>query len=183
VKEGVAYAKTLHGVQEEPCRVDPDALIDSLVCDYRDAGQAVTLQGRIDAPLVTRPQALRRVLGNLIDNALKFGGAAEVQASRAVDSTVTVSVLDRGPGIPPDQLAAVFEPFVRLEESRNRETGGTGLGLSIVRQLAQTLGARIELSNREGGGLAARVVLDSRPAAPLADGGLDRPAPAVQPRA
>ncbi|WP_338765117.1 ATP-binding protein [Massilia sp. METH4] len=159
VKEGVAYAKTLHGTQEEACRIDPDALIDSLVCDYLDAGQQVTLTGKVGTAIVSKPKALKRILGNLVDNALKFGGAAEIEVGRAPDGRVMLAVLDRGPGIPEDQLAAVFEPFVRLEASRNRETGGTGLGLSIVRQLATTLGAEIVLRNREGGGLEARLLL------------------------
>lgn len=159
VKEGIAYAKTLHGAQEDACRIDPDALIDSLVCDYVDAGQDVTLRGTIGTPLVTKPQALKRILGNLVDNALKFGGAAEVEVARADDGRVAIGVLDRGPGIPEDELAAVFEPFVRLETSRNRDTGGTGLGLSIVKQLAGTLGAEVVLRNREGGGLVALLVV------------------------
>ncbi|QGZ42990.1 HAMP domain-containing protein [Pseudoduganella flava] len=154
VKEGVAYAKTMHGVQEDACRIDADALIDSMVCDYLDAGQDVTLRGTIGSALVTRPNALRRVLGNLIDNAVKFGGAAEVEVG-VTDDGVRIAVLDRGPGIPDDELEAVFEPFVRLETSRNRDTGGTGLGLAIVRQLATRLGGRVSLANREGGGLAA----------------------------
>jgi signal transduction histidine kinase len=68
-------------------------------------------------------------------------------------------VLDRGPGIPPESLQAVFEPFVRLESSRNRETGGTGLGLAIARQLATAMGGALTLQQREGGGLEARLVL------------------------
>jgi signal transduction histidine kinase len=159
VKEGVAYAKTLHGTQEEPRRIDPDALVDSLVCDYLDAGQAVSLHGAVGASLVTKPQALKRILGNLVDNAIKFGGAAEIAVAREAGGGVTLAVLDRGPGIPEEELEAVFEPFVRVETSRNRETGGTGLGLSIVRQLAGTLGAQVVLRNREGGGLEARLVL------------------------
>lgn len=98
-------------------------------------------------------------MGNLVDNALKFGGAAQVEAGTAPDGRVTIAVLDRGPGIPEAELQAVFEPFVRLETSRNRATGGTGLGLSIVRQLAGTLGAEIVLRNRAGGGLEARLAL------------------------
>lgn len=159
VKEGIAYARTLHGAQEPACRIDPDALIDSLVCDYVDAGQAVTLHGTIGMALVTRPAALKRILGNLIDNALKFSGAAEVEVGTAADGRVTIVVADRGPGIPDEALHAVFEPFVRLETSRNRDTGGTGLGLSIVRQLAGTLGTEVVLRNRAGGGLEARLAL------------------------
>jgi signal transduction histidine kinase len=161
VKEGVAYARTLHGTAEQPCRVDADALFDSLVLDYVDAGQDVTLYGQVGATLVTRPQALRRILGNLIDNALKFAGAAEIQVSLQQNGDVTVSVLDRGPGIPAGQLEAAFEPFYRLEASRNRQTGGTGLGLAIARQLAAAIEASLTLHQRAGGGLEARLTLPS----------------------
>lgn len=159
VKEGVAYARTLHGAAETPLRVEPDALLDSLVCDYADAGRDVTLQGLIGRELVTRPQALRRVLGNLVDNALKFAGAAQIAVTALEDGRVAISVLDRGPGIPPESLEAVFEPFHRLETSRNRDTGGTGLGLAIARQLALAMDADLSLHNRSGGGLEARLIL------------------------
>jgi signal transduction histidine kinase len=108
---------------------------------------------------MTRPQALRRVLGNLIDNALKFGGAAEINVAALPDDQVTISVLDRGPGIPEQSLEAVFEPFYRLETSRNRHTGGTGLGLAIARQLTLAMNATLSLHNRPGGGLEARLTL------------------------
>lgn len=160
VKEGVAYARTLHGTGEEPRRIDPDALLDSMLADYRDAGHEVTLHGKAGAALTTRPQALRRVLGNLVDNALKFGGAAEIAVAPSQGKLV-ISVLDRGPGIPAESLEAVFEPFVRLETSRNRGTGGTGLGLAIARQLAQAMDATLSLHQRPGGGLEARLALFS----------------------
>jgi signal transduction histidine kinase len=159
VKEGVTYARTLHGATEVPCRVDPDALLDSLVCDYVDAGQAVSLEGRLGVSLMTRPQALRRILGNLVDNALKFGGTAEITASTLPGGQTLIAVLDRGPGIPAESLDAVFEPFYRLEASRNRDTGGTGLGLAIARQLAMAMDATLSLHNRPGGGLEARLTL------------------------
>jgi signal transduction histidine kinase len=159
VKEGVTYARTLHGATEVPCRVDPDALLDSLVCDYVDAGQAVSLEGRLGNTLVTRPQALRRILGNLVDNALKFSGAAEITAAILPSGETALAVLDRGPGIPAESLEAVFEPFYRLEGSRNRDTGGTGLGLAIARQLAMAMDATLTLHNRSGGGLEARLTL------------------------
>jgi signal transduction histidine kinase len=161
VKEGVTYARTLHGAAEVPCRIDPDALFDSLVFDYVDAGQPVSLQGRVDSSLVTRPQALRRILGNLVDNALKYGGTADIVVGALQDGQVTVSVLDRGPGIPAESLEAVFEPFYRLEASRNRHTGGTGLGLAIARQLALAMDATLSLHNRTGGGLEARLTLNA----------------------
>ncbi|TFV93959.1 HAMP domain-containing histidine kinase [Oxalobacteraceae bacterium OM1] len=159
VKEGVTYARTLHGATEAPCRIDPDALLDSLVCDYVDAGKQVQLQGRADAMFVTRPQAFRRILGNLVDNALKFAGAAEIEVASIADGRLQVAVLDRGPGIPEDLLDAVFEPFYRLESSRNRDTGGTGLGLAIARRLAEAMDAELSLQNRPGGGLEAKLIV------------------------
>jgi signal transduction histidine kinase len=159
VKEGVTYARTMHGTTEMPCRIDPDALFDSLVCDYVDAGQQVSLQGRFGTSLTTRPQALRRIVGNLVDNALKFGGSAEINIAEVHDGQTTVSVFDRGPGIPDESLEAVFEPFARLETSRNRQTGGTGLGLAIARQLALAMDATLSLHNRMSGGLEARLTL------------------------
>lgn len=159
VKEGVTYARTLHGATEVRCRIDPDALFDSLVCDYVDAGQSVSLQGSFGTPIMTRPQALRRIVGNLVDNALKFSGAAEIQVAALHDGQATITVSDRGPGIPAESLEAVFEPFFRLEASRNRNTGGTGLGLAIARQLALAMDATLSLHHREGGGLEARLTL------------------------
>jgi signal transduction histidine kinase len=136
-------------------------LFDSLVFDYVDAGKDVSLHGRIDTSLVTRPQALRRIVGNLVDNALKFGGSAEIRVAASPEGEVTVSILDRGPGIPAESLEAVFEPFYRLEGSRNRGTGGTGLGLAIARQLALAMDAVLSLHNRPGGGLEAKLLLKS----------------------
>jgi signal transduction histidine kinase len=158
VKEGVTYARTLHGASEAPRKVDLDALLDSLVCDYVDAGSPVALAGKVGHPIVTRPQALRRIVGNLVDNALKYGGNAQVAVSQAPGG-IEVSVCDGGPGIPDDMLEAVFAPFVRLEVSRNRHTGGTGLGLAIARQLAQAIDATLTLRNRDAGGLEARLTL------------------------
>ena len=102
---------------------------------------------------------LRRVVGNLVDNALRYAGAAEVEAGRDDAGRVWISISDRGPGIPEGQLQAVLAPFHRLESSRNRDTGGTGLGLAIAVQLAQSLGGSLRLHNREGGGLRAELQL------------------------
>ncbi|POR47446.1 signal transduction histidine kinase [Paraburkholderia eburnea] len=160
VKEGVAYARTLHGAAEVPVRLDLDSMLDSIVCDYIDAGSDVRYDTRAPLAVVTRAQALKRIVGNFVDNALKFAGAAEIAVVKGPgDGEVTISVMDRGPGIPEESLEAVFEPFYRLETSRNRGTGGTGLGLAIARQLAVAMGARLSLHNRPGGGLEARLVL------------------------
>jgi len=159
VKDGIGYARALHGEREAARAIDLDAQLDSLVLDYADAGSAVTLSGRIGTPVQTRPKALRRIVGNLVDNALKFAGSAAIDVGRDGQGGVRVRVLDDGPGIPADQLDAVFEPFFRLEGSRNRDTGGTGLGLAIARQLAGSLGGTLTLHNRDGGGLEARLTL------------------------
>lgn len=158
VREGVTYARTLHGATEPACRVDVDALLESLVGDYEDAGEAVRLDGRLGAPITTRPNALRRILMNLVDNALKFGSEVRLQV-RPEAGQLVLAVLDNGPGIPPDQLQAVLQPFYRVENSRNRSTGGTGLGLAIAQQLSMALGAKLILTNRDEGGLEARLVL------------------------
>lgn len=158
VREGVSYARTLHGDTETPRRLDIDALLASMSADYEDSGQAVQLEGRVGEPVLTRPHALRRILMNLIDNALKFGREVRVQV-RTEPEGLVIAVLDDGPGIPPEQLDAVLQPFYRLEGSRNRSTGGTGLGLAIANQLTMAMGARLTLVNRPGGGLEARLTL------------------------
>jgi signal transduction histidine kinase len=165
VREGVTYARTLHGATEPPLRIDADALFESMVADYEDAGQQVLLQGRAGAPIVSRPNALRRILMNLIDNALKFGSDVRLRVHAEADRLV-VAVVDNGPGIPPDQLEAVLKPFYRVEGSRNRSTGGTGLGLAIAHQLAMAMGAELKLQNRAEGGLEARLSMSTRPAPP-----------------
>jgi signal transduction histidine kinase len=159
VREGVVYARTLHGTAEEACRIDVDGLLDTMVCDYIDAGQKVVMSGSVGTPLMARPQALRRVVGNLIDNALKYAGAAEVSMAADKDGSLTFIVADRGPGIPSELLDTVFTPFYRLESSRNRDTGGTGLGLAIARQLTLAMDGHLTLRNRDGGGLEARLVV------------------------
>ncbi|MCY1483296.1 Adaptive-response sensory-kinase SasA [compost metagenome] len=159
VREGVAYARSMDGGSEALCRVDLDAFLDSLVCDYQDSGQAVSLDGSSGAMLETRPHALRRVLSNLIDNALKFGGSAQLVVHPDAQGRVRLQVLDDGPGIAEEELAEVFKPFYRVESSRNRSTGGTGLGLAIAQQLSQALGGRLTLRNRDGGGLCAQLEL------------------------
>ncbi|MDN3224921.1 ATP-binding protein [Pseudomonas nunensis] len=159
VREGVAYARSVHGATEESRRTDVDSFLDSLVFDYQDMGKDVQLSGKTAAVIDTRPHALRRVLVNLTDNALKFAGAAELQVEKKADGSLSVKVMDRGPGIAEDELAQVMEPFYRVENSRNRSTGGTGLGLAIAQQLALAIGGSLTLSNREGGGLCAELKL------------------------
>jgi len=162
VREGVAYARSVHGATEESRRTNLDSFLDSLVFDYQDMGKDVQLGGKSDAVINTRPHALRRVLVNLTDNALKFAGAAELWVEAKADGSLSVKVMDRGPGIAEEELAQVMEPFYRVENSRNRSTGGTGLGLAIAQQLALAIGGSLTLSNREGGGLCAELRLPAQ---------------------
>jgi signal transduction histidine kinase len=162
VREGIAYARSAHGATEPMVRIDLDAFLESLVNDYRDIAEPVTLAGRTGVQIDTRLQALRRILANLVDNALKYADEADVQVDVDGDQA-RIRVRDRGPGIPEDELDKVMAPFYRLEASRNRDTGGTGLGLAIAQQLAQSIGATLTLRNREGGGLEARLSLPVDP--------------------
>jgi signal transduction histidine kinase len=119
------------------------------LCDYQDIGKNVQFQaseGRL--PVVTRPQALRRVMTNLLDNALKFGERAVIAIDDSSTEEVVIHIMDGGPGIPEAELAAVLQPFYRVETSRNRDTGGTGLGLAIAAQLTAQLEGKLKLVNR-----------------------------------
>lgn len=123
--------------------------------------------GRVQVRVTPQPchfqapsSALRRVIGNLLDNALRYGGDQLVElVGEQSDKMVRIGVLDRGPGIPPEQMSAVFQPFHRVETSRSPTTGGAGLGLAIVRQLADTHGWQIEIRPRSDGGLEAWLML------------------------
>ncbi|MBD8671677.1 ATP-binding protein [Pseudomonas lurida] len=159
VREGVAYARSVHGATEASHRINLDAFLDSLVFDYQDMHKQVSLSGKSAVVLDTRPHALRRVLVNLVDNALKFAGSAELEVGSTANGELSIKVLDRGPGIAEDELVQVMQPFYRVESSRNRGTGGTGLGLAIAQQLAVAIGGSLTLSNRPEGGLCAEIRL------------------------
>lgn len=138
--------------------IDVTALLESLAADAQDTGGKVAIEGAASGPYVGRPQALKRCIGNLLDNALKYGSAATIRVEDAAER-LNVRVRDRGPGIPERDLERVFEPFYRLEGSRSRDTGGTGLGLSIARNIAQMHRGTLTLHNLEGGGLEAVLTL------------------------
>ena len=139
--------------------VDIDALLAGAAAAVsRKSTRASPIEGRAAAPFQGKPLALKRCLGNLVDNALQYGEHATIAVTDS-DDELTIRVLDDGPGIPDAELERVFEPFYRLESSRNRETGGTGLGLSIARDVAQAHGGSLTLANRSGGGLEAKLVL------------------------
>jgi signal transduction histidine kinase len=141
---------------EPAATVDLAALLGDLVGDV--GGERATLAPSPPVPVMLRPQALNRALRNLIDNAVRYGGVAKVTLTQEPGVAV-IKVADQGPGLPEDQLESVFEPFVRLEGSRNRDTGGVGLGLAIARTIIQANGGTITLHNLPEGGLEAVVGL------------------------
>ncbi len=143
---------------EAAVAIDINALLEELQRRYGEVNASVTIEGRAAAPFSGKPLALKRCLGNLVDNALQYGGNATVAVADGADE-LTIRVLDDGPGIPETEIDRVFEPFYRLESSRNRATGGTGLGLSIARDVAQAHGGSLTLANRSAGGLEAKLAL------------------------
>lgn len=161
VREGLNYARSASIAPGPAVRLDLTAFLQSVVSDYQDAGRAVVLAEGDVATKQTHPQVLRRILQNLIDNALNYAQDVEVRLRVDDSGNVLIEVLDRGPGIPPDRLESVLKPFHRLETSRSRATGGTGLGLAIAQQLTQSIGGTLRLSNRAGGGLQATIALPS----------------------
>ncbi|TGD65236.1 HAMP domain-containing protein [Tabrizicola sp. WMC-M-20] len=141
---------------EPPSDVDLAALLADLVGDV--GGERATLVPSPPLPVTIRPTALNRALRNLIDNAVRYGGSAQVALAQE-PGTAIITIADKGPGLPEDQLEAVFEPFVRLEQSRSRDTGGVGLGLAIARTIIQAHGGSVKLRNQRKGGLEAVVTL------------------------
>ena len=150
--------------REEPHEpVDLASMAQALCNDKADAGGIARYRGPDRLVLNCPPIAIRRALANLIDNAIAYGGEADVELSEN-DETVRIAVLDRGPGIPEDQRKDAFKPFWRWETPRSRKTGGTGLGLWNAQTAVRRCGGDITLGDREGGGLEAAVTLP-KPAA------------------
>jgi signal transduction histidine kinase len=162
VREGIAYARSSEILEEATVKMELNAWINTLASDYQDVGKNVQFQASDERlPIVTRPQALRRVMTNLLDNALKFGDYAEIEIEPQAEQVV-IHIKDGGPGIPDAELDAVLQPFYRIETSRNRDTGGTGLGLAIAAQLTAQLDGKLHLANRTEGGLEVSVALPRR---------------------
>ena len=141
------------GQNREPAvPLNMGSLVESVAHDYMDAGKNVRLEGNSQGCCLVRISALRRCLENLIDNALRYGKSACIRLEED-ENAVRISILDDGPGIPEEHFESVFQPFYRLERSRNKTTGGTGLGLTIAQGLARLHGSEIKLANRPEGGL------------------------------
>lgn len=161
-------------IHENLAEIRLDRLVERLTDAACASGAPITLA----VPPISvsaRPLALRRALGNLIDNGLRYGGSIEIAAS-VEQGAATIEVRDRGPGLPEDSLEEIFEPYVRLEHGREAYREGTGLGLGIARRIAHAHGGDLRLVNREGGGLVARLTL------PAADTGAAMVSGTAQPR-
>jgi signal transduction histidine kinase len=154
-----AVLSAAKGAGGEPKRhVDLAALVESLCADLDDMGKPVTWHPRDPAPINCRPNEIRRAVRNLIENAIAYGKEASVCVNDATDG-YEILVEDKGPGISETDRQRVFEPFVRLETSRNAETGGTGLGLTLVKAIVAGHNGTIALENRGEGGLRVRIHL------------------------
>ncbi|HYI39237.1 MAG TPA: ATP-binding protein [Allosphingosinicella sp.] len=143
--------------REEARRIDVASLVDAVVEEFRDLGQAVNLEPAERQVLRVQPLLVRRALRNLIDNALKYGGSAQVSV-RPAAGEVRIAVADDGPGLTEEQLGLVLEPFYRVESSRSRETGGAGLGLAIAKAVAESHGGSLILSDGAPGLIATLVL-------------------------
>jgi signal transduction histidine kinase len=159
-KSALAVTREL-SQDEAPAPVDLRALVDSVVGDFVALDHAIAVSGNA-RPMEARPRALKRALGNLLDNAVTYGREVSVAISDANGHAVVV-VSDRGPGIPEAEIEKVFAPYYRIEGSRSRETGGTGLGLAIAKDIVEAHGGQLKLANRAGGGLEATVLLPRAP--------------------
>ncbi len=152
----LAAAKGAGGEQRRS--VDLSALVESLCTDLDEIGEPVSWANHSPAPIFCRPNEIKRAIRNLVENAVAYGHKADVRIANTGDG-YDVVVEDEGPGIPETDRQRVFEPFVRLESSRNEATGGTGLGLTLVKAIAEGHGGAVILESRPGGGLRARIHL------------------------
>ena len=156
IDEYMAFARGQGG--EAPVSADLAEIIDDVAGGARREGRRIALA--VERPLVMalRPNAIRRCLTNLVENAVHHGARVEISAARR-DNVVSVAIEDDGPGIPEEQREEVFKPFFRLDGARNPRTGGAGLGLAIARDVARGHGGDIRMSNASLGGLCAELRL------------------------
>jgi signal transduction histidine kinase len=147
---------------EKPVRLDFNALLESVIDDMTAVGARIQFSGHVSEPILMRPQALRRCLLNLLDNAYRYGGGPIDMSVAEQGDILEIRIEDHGIGIPSQDLERVFEPYVRLESSRAKHTGGSGLGLAIARAIARAHGGDVVLATRQSGGLSAILTLPSR---------------------
>lgn len=159
VETTLAFAKGM-AVSEPFETIELGTFLNQLKSDMLDVFDICSENEQIT--MRARPNTLRRALRNIIDNAVRYGGNAEMRYHIGQGAAL-IEICDNGPGIPEDELEQVFEPFFRLERSRSRATGGTGLGLSIARTLLRASGGDIMLNNRSEGGVEAKISLPFAP--------------------
>lgn len=152
VRDGLDLARSSE-IREPWSVLDIDSILSSTAEDAAEFGHRVVFSQGCDVEARVKPHALARALGNLVDNALKYGGSAELSCHRE-GADLVIRVADRGPGLPEDELALAFQPFRRLSSSKGN---GTGIGLAIAQAQVGTFGAAIGLRNRDGGGLIAEI--------------------------
>ncbi|HEY8099263.1 MAG TPA: ATP-binding protein [Burkholderiaceae bacterium] len=148
--------------EEKAVRLDFNALLESVMDDMAAVGARIQFSGHVSEPILIRPQALRRCLLNLLDNAYRYGGEQIDMSVAEQGDVLEIRIEDQGPGIPSTDLERVFEPYVRLESSRAKHTGGSGLGLAIARAIARAHGGDVVLVARQSGGISAILTLPSR---------------------
>lgn len=152
----LAFARGEGTEQAQP--IDLDRLLREVTSDARRGGQRIVLRAEEPMTVVLRPNAFKRALTNLVQNACRYGKSVEVSA-RQLEGQVEITIDDDGPGIPPEKRAEVFKPFFRLEGSRNPMTGGVGLGLTIARDIVLGHGGELILGDAPQGGLRATVLI------------------------
>jgi signal transduction histidine kinase len=157
IAETLVFARD-DAANEPASHIDVAAVVAALCGELSFSGREVTYTGPDSSEFLTRPLAFKRAITNLVDNALKYGKTAHVTLAPSA-SELRIYVDDTGSGIPLHEMDRVFQPFVRLESSRSRETGGAGLGLTIARNAIRSMGGDVELANRPEGGLRVTVIL------------------------
>jgi two-component system OmpR family sensor kinase len=142
----------------ERTRLELASLVESIIDEAAETGSDATIEPGERIIIEGDPLALRRMVTNLVDNAVKYGSRARGRVF-AEHGQAVIEIDDDGPGVRGGEMERVFDPFYRGEPSRSRETGGAGLGLAVVRSIARAHGGDVTLRNRTGGGLTARVSL------------------------
>jgi two-component system osmolarity sensor histidine kinase EnvZ len=160
IGDTMLFARSAESRDEQIAETDVAGEVEAFVLTRQEMGDAVTYSSPPPGPLraAVESVALRRILSNLTDNAIRYGKSAELSLQRGGDC-VLIEVSDRGPGIPETELQRIVAPFARLEPSRGREAGGAGLGLAIVKALTEHYGGTLDLANLPTGGLVAKVAL------------------------
>jgi two-component system, OmpR family, osmolarity sensor histidine kinase EnvZ len=151
------FARDAAGEAVEPA-ADLNTIVDAVVARYARRSKPVSARLQALPPAPLRPMAMQRLVINLVDNALRYAGTPVEIETRAEGDNIVLAVLDRGPGIPPEQTQRMLQPFTRMEASRSGATG-SGLGLAIVQRIAAVHSGRVDLLQRPGGGFEARITL------------------------